>query len=167
MQGIFAAQGWPTPPLETVPDRSFNDCRYSVSSDKLQALGWQPRVTLEQGLCECFAWYEAHRSRYQHLDLAAHPTAHPDLSESTSAVRDASNGIEFIERVEDATGIRLDVLSGMEEAVYIGRGLRCDPQVSALDDFVQMDIGGGSLEPFGLATTRFKMPVRCNWELSV
>ena len=50
LQGIFAAQGWPTPPLESVPDRSFNDCRYSVSSDKLQALGWQPRVTLEHGL---------------------------------------------------------------------------------------------------------------------
>jgi exopolyphosphatase / guanosine-5'-triphosphate,3'-diphosphate pyrophosphatase len=65
---------------------------------------------------------------------------------ATSAVRDASNGIEFVNRVNEATGIRLNILSGTEEAIYIGKGLRCDPDLSAIDNFVQMDIGGGSLE---------------------
>ncbi len=65
---------------------------------------------------------------------------------ATSAVRDASNGSEFANRVNEATGIRLDILSGTEEAIYIGKGLRCDPDLSAMDNLVQMDIGGGSLE---------------------
>jgi exopolyphosphatase/guanosine-5'-triphosphate,3'-diphosphate pyrophosphatase len=65
---------------------------------------------------------------------------------ATSAVRDASNSMEFVERVNDITGIRLDILSGVQEATYIGKGLRHDPQISALDNLVHMDIGGGSLE---------------------
>ena len=65
---------------------------------------------------------------------------------ATSAVRDATNGTEFANRVNDATGIRLNTLTGTEEATYIGRGLCCDPDVSAMDSFIQMDIGGGSLE---------------------
>lgn len=65
---------------------------------------------------------------------------------ATSAVRDATNRIEFVERIKNAIGIELDILSGMEEATFIGNGLRCDPKVAALRDFVQMDIGGGSLE---------------------
>lgn len=65
---------------------------------------------------------------------------------ATSAVRDAINGIEFAEKVRNVTGIDLGILSGMEEATFIGKGLRCDPKVAALDNFVQMDIGGGSLE---------------------
>ena len=39
-----------------------------------------------------------------------------------------------------ATNIRLDVLSGIEEATYIGRGLRCDPLIAGMENFVQMDI---------------------------
>jgi exopolyphosphatase/guanosine-5'-triphosphate,3'-diphosphate pyrophosphatase len=65
---------------------------------------------------------------------------------ATSAVRDATNGIEFIKQVNEATGVRLEILSGIQEANYIGKGLRCDPQVSAMENFLQMDIGGGSLE---------------------
>ncbi|WP_041744998.1 Ppx/GppA phosphatase family protein [Coraliomargarita akajimensis] len=65
---------------------------------------------------------------------------------ATSAVRDALNGREFAERVEEATGHELRILSGTEEATLIGRGLACDPQIATLDAFTQMDLGGGSLE---------------------
>jgi exopolyphosphatase/guanosine-5'-triphosphate,3'-diphosphate pyrophosphatase len=65
---------------------------------------------------------------------------------ATSAVRDATNSIQFIELVNEATGLEIQTLSGQEEATYIGKGLGCDPQISGTKNFIQMDIGGGSLE---------------------
>lgn len=65
---------------------------------------------------------------------------------ATSAVRDASNASQFIDRVNDLTKLEMRILSGTEEAVTIGRGLRCDPQIVDVERFIQMDIGGGSLE---------------------
>ncbi|TVP81326.1 MAG: phosphatase [Puniceicoccaceae bacterium] len=65
---------------------------------------------------------------------------------ATSAVRDALNGSDFIQSVEAATGHSLRILSGTEEATYIGRGLSCDPAIAGVANFIQTDIGGGSLE---------------------
>ena len=65
---------------------------------------------------------------------------------ATSAVRDATNAIQFIELVFEATGLEIQILSGAEEATYIGTGLRCDPQIAGIHNFIQMDLGGGSLE---------------------
>jgi len=65
---------------------------------------------------------------------------------ATSAVRDALNGVEFRRRVRDATGHDIRILSGVEEASYIGRGLACDPNLAGLRDFYVFDLGGGSLE---------------------
>jgi exopolyphosphatase/guanosine-5'-triphosphate,3'-diphosphate pyrophosphatase len=44
------------------------------------------------------------------------------------------------------TGHRIRILSGTEEAAFIGRGLICDPTLRALRDFYVFDLGGGSLE---------------------
>jgi len=64
---------------------------------------------------------------------------------ATSAVRDAENGKEFLERVQAETGLRVRILRGEDEARLSFR--------SALAHFdlgsgraVVMDIGGGSLE---------------------
>jgi len=65
---------------------------------------------------------------------------------ATSAVRDAHNSMKFIDRIKKETGHIIQVLSGAEEANYIGRGLTCDPQLQDLHNFLQMDLGGGSLE---------------------
>lgn len=65
---------------------------------------------------------------------------------ATSAVRDALNQEEFIERVALATGHRIRLLSGEDEAKLIGRGLTCDPALTTLRDFHVFDLGGGSLE---------------------
>jgi len=65
---------------------------------------------------------------------------------ATSAVRDAINGMDFAMMVMAATGIEMRVLSGEEEATYIGRGIACDPALKGVGSFIQMDIGGGSLE---------------------
>lgn len=65
---------------------------------------------------------------------------------ATSAVRDAINGDDFVQSVYEATGLRIRILSGIEEATYIGQGLACDPAISGMTQFIQTDIGGGSLE---------------------
>lgn len=65
---------------------------------------------------------------------------------ATSAVRDAENGVDFRELVRTRTGHGVRILSGSEEAALIGRGLTCDPALSAVSNFYVFDLGGGSLE---------------------
>ncbi len=65
---------------------------------------------------------------------------------ATSAVRDAANGPDFRQRVLAATGHTIRILTGDEEANYIGRGLTADPALAHLRDFYVFDLGGGSLE---------------------
>lgn len=65
---------------------------------------------------------------------------------ATSAVRDARNGADFRARVRDATGHEIRILTGEEEASFIGRGLAADPALGGLRDFYVVDLGGGSLE---------------------
>jgi dTDP-glucose 4,6-dehydratase len=43
--------------IEHVPDRLGHDRRYSLSSDKVRGLGWEPRVRFDAGLDETVAWY--------------------------------------------------------------------------------------------------------------
>lgn len=71
---------------------------------------------------------------------------HRVLLVATSAVRDAANGAEFCALVQQQTGHGVRVLTGVEEAAYIGKGLVCDPQLADLRDFYVFDLGGGSLE---------------------
>lgn len=85
----------------------------------------------------------------------------------TSAIRVADNQQEFLERVWKATGLRIQVISGDQEAAYIYAGVRAsgamnlnpnpqqEPPVSLI-----MDIGGGSVE-FILGT-----PERIFWKQS-
>jgi len=43
--------------IEYVVDRPGHDRRYSLSSDKLRGLGWEPRVQFAEGLALTVAWY--------------------------------------------------------------------------------------------------------------
>jgi len=43
--------------IEHVADRPGHDRRYSLSSEKVRALGWEPRVRFAEGLAETVAWY--------------------------------------------------------------------------------------------------------------
>jgi exopolyphosphatase/guanosine-5'-triphosphate,3'-diphosphate pyrophosphatase len=65
---------------------------------------------------------------------------------ATSAVREASNGRKFAQRIEDVAGQPLEILDGEAEAQLIGRGLLCDPALHDWRDFHVFDLGGGSLE---------------------
>lgn len=50
-----------------MPDRNFNDCRYLISSAKLEALGWAPRTDFISGLAATVAWYRARVAEYAPL----------------------------------------------------------------------------------------------------
>ncbi|MEA2293137.1 MAG: dTDP-glucose 4,6-dehydratase [Solirubrobacteraceae bacterium] len=57
VQRIIAATGAGDELIEYVTDRPGHDRRYSLSSAKVRALGWEPRVRFEDGLQETVAWY--------------------------------------------------------------------------------------------------------------
>jgi exopolyphosphatase/guanosine-5'-triphosphate,3'-diphosphate pyrophosphatase len=63
---------------------------------------------------------------------------------ATSATRDASDGPAFIDRAEQALGVRPEVISGAEEAAlaYLG----ATDAVGSQEPSVVIDIGGGSTE---------------------
>ncbi|MGH9906507.1 MAG: Ppx/GppA phosphatase family protein, partial [Pyrinomonadaceae bacterium] len=67
------------------------------------------------------------------------------IAVATASVRQANNSSEFIREVEKHTGIRVEVLSGIEEARLIGlaasRGCALRGATS-----INIDIGGGSTE---------------------
>jgi dTDP-glucose 4,6-dehydratase len=57
VQRIIALTGASESQIEHVTDRPGHDRRYSLSSEKVRALGWTPRVRFEDGLQETVAWY--------------------------------------------------------------------------------------------------------------
>jgi exopolyphosphatase/guanosine-5'-triphosphate,3'-diphosphate pyrophosphatase len=64
---------------------------------------------------------------------------------ATSAVRDADNGGEFIDAIYAATGVRVTLLSGIEEARLIFQAVRASVVIDP-GPALCLDLGGGSLE---------------------
>ncbi len=62
----------------------------------------------------------------------------------TSAIRNAGNKEVFLQRVLDETGIKIQVISGDEEAELICLGVKQAMRISEIS--LIMDIGGGSVE---------------------
>ena len=48
--------------IKPVADRKGHDRRYSLSTKKLEAMGWAPQVPFEQGLKDTVAWYQIGRA---------------------------------------------------------------------------------------------------------
>lgn len=67
------------------------------------------------------------------------------LAFATSAIRNAANGQQFADDVFHRCGIRINIISGDQEAQYIYEGVR---QAIGFHDYnsLIMDIGGGSTE---------------------
>ncbi len=63
----------------------------------------------------------------------------------TSAIRNASNKIEFCQIVENETGIRIQIISGEREADLIYGGVKLALDLETEPSLI-MDIGGGSVE---------------------
>jgi exopolyphosphatase / guanosine-5'-triphosphate,3'-diphosphate pyrophosphatase len=77
--------------------------------------------------------------------LCEHQNVEEILAFATSAIREAENGGEFIQRAIDEIGIKINAISGKLEAELISYAVR---HGISMDDkpAMMMDIGGGSVE---------------------
>jgi dTDP-glucose 4,6-dehydratase len=57
VERIIALTGASEDLIEYVTDRPGHDRRYSLSSDKVRTLGWEPRMRFGDGLAHTVAWY--------------------------------------------------------------------------------------------------------------
>ncbi|GAB4091796.1 rod shape-determining protein [Flaviaesturariibacter terrae] len=64
---------------------------------------------------------------------------------ATSAMRDAANAAEVLARIEERTGIRIDVISGGEEARFVYENHVAE-NLSSQESYLYIDVGGGSTE---------------------
>ena len=57
--------------VEPVADRPGHDRRYSITTDRIAALGWAPTLGLDDALARTVAWYRDHRSWWEPLKAKA------------------------------------------------------------------------------------------------
>lgn len=66
-QKLLELLGKPNSFIRHVEDRRGHDRRYAVSIDKIRALGWEPRVVLEEGLKRTVRWYFEHEEWWRNI----------------------------------------------------------------------------------------------------
>jgi exopolyphosphatase/guanosine-5'-triphosphate,3'-diphosphate pyrophosphatase len=81
--------------------------------------------------------------RFQHL--AHHRGMNRILAVATSAVRESSNGGEFLDRIRSEINLKVRVITGREEARLIGQAVNNSIEFGGQNRLIA-DIGGGSLE---------------------
>jgi dTDP-D-glucose 4,6-dehydratase len=61
--------------ISFVPDRKFNDLRYTINSGKLHQLGWKEEMSWEEGLKTTVEWFTKYSGRFGNIEdaLVAHP----------------------------------------------------------------------------------------------
>ncbi len=64
---------------------------------------------------------------------------------ATSAMREASNGIDAVQRIKDKTGIEIDVIDGKKEAAIIF-STDLSELIESDQSYLYVDVGGGSTE---------------------
>ncbi len=64
---------------------------------------------------------------------------------ATSAIRNAKNGQELVDKILEQTGIQIEVIPGDREAELIFKGVKAAMEIGK-DNQLIMDIGGGSVE---------------------
>lgn len=100
---------------------------------------------LQKGTLSPAAIARAMRALKHFLILAQSQQVDATIAVATSAVREATNGLEFLQQVHKELGLQVDLISGQEEArrIYLGvlSGMEFHQQ-----PHVVIDIGGGSTE---------------------
>jgi exopolyphosphatase/guanosine-5'-triphosphate,3'-diphosphate pyrophosphatase len=64
---------------------------------------------------------------------------------ATSAARDADNAGELVSAIEQASGLKVEIISGEQEAEWVFQGVTTDRQLAATP-LLLLDVGGGSTE---------------------
>lgn len=65
---------------------------------------------------------------------------------ATSAMRDADNGLELVQAIAEEVGIKIEIISGREEAQLISQDLINGADINSEATFLYVDVGGGSTE---------------------
>lgn len=132
-------------------DCGSNSTRLLIENSSNQALRREMRITrLSQGvdssgtltreaLQRSYDVLSEYRSYMDELGVTR------GLLVATSAVRDASNGEEFLTRAREITGVDARILSGDEEAKFSYAGATADLAPDRRSTVI-VDIGGGSTE---------------------
>jgi dTDP-glucose 4,6-dehydratase len=58
-QMVLDLLGKPHSLIQFVPDRPGHDWRYSIDSSAIRKLGWQPKISFEEGLLKTVEWYQS------------------------------------------------------------------------------------------------------------
>jgi exopolyphosphatase / guanosine-5'-triphosphate,3'-diphosphate pyrophosphatase len=77
--------------------------------------------------------------------MAESVDAHEIVACATSALREADDSAAVVDHIETATGVRIDVISGKEEARLIFAAVRASVVIDP-GPALALDLGGGSLE---------------------
>ena len=64
---------------------------------------------------------------------------------ATSAMREASNGKEIVEKIVSETGVKIDIIGGKEEAAIIS-STDLNQLIEGDNSYLYVDVGGGSTE---------------------
>ena len=123
----------------------------AVASDSFAVLAREKETvrlghqTLREGHLSDSAIHRAATCIKRFRSMAEARGAEQVLAIATASVREAHNSAEFITEIERQTGVRVEILSGIEEARLIGIAAAqgCVTKGAAL---VNVDIGGGSTE---------------------
>ena len=106
--------------------------------------------TLLKGHLSSEAIVKAIRTLSVFKTLSQNLGAEKIITVATASVREADNAQAFIREVESRTGIRIEVLSGVEEARLIGiaaaRGCGTNGASTRGKTLLNIDVGGGSTE---------------------
>ncbi|MGD9765112.1 MAG: HD domain-containing protein [Candidatus Binatia bacterium] len=103
------------------------------------------RRTLNKGRLSPTAIEAGVRTLAAFRTLAERQGASRITAVATSAVREAANGGDFIQRVEEEVGLRVKVIPGREEARLIFLGVRHAIDLRGKPTLI-VDVGGGSAE---------------------
>lgn len=78
--------------VDFVQDRPFNDARYSISWEKLQAMGWKPQHNLRDDIPMLVEWYASNLERYNELFGETEPSL---LASMLPAAEDSFDSAEL------------------------------------------------------------------------
>lgn len=124
--------------VDLYPDGSF----YTI--DKLKEMVLLAEKGFDNRLSDG-AFQRALDALHKIKTLCDHQGAEKILAYATSAIREAENGGEFIQKVIDDVGVKIVAIPGRVEAELIGLAVQHGVEMSNSPSLI-MDVGGGSVE---------------------
>lgn len=123
--------------IQHTKDRPFNDRRYAVDGSKLRHLGWQQRVSFEDGLTNTVDWYGKFPTWWGSIDDILSPF--PEMKKEEADVEEAGTRPKSSQRTLQAgVGAErkgfVDAGCANGKAYGVVHGLGKKRKADALDD---------------------------------